>query len=319
MKKFSFLIVMLVLILGGIGAWWINGTMPANGSDTTYKTFSINKGEGVRQVANNLKTQGFIRDSIVFFLMVRQLGLDGKIQAGEFRISSSMNAEQIANTLQTATNDLRVTIPEGKRAEEIADILSTEFPNFDNSWRSQLVAKEGYLFPDTYSFPKDATIDTIISTMTNNYKTKYESLQGGRKKDLTEKEIVTIASLVEREARHDEDRPLVASVILNRYAVGMKLDIDATIQYALGYDTVSKRWWKENLSLDDLALNSPYNTYKVSGLPPTPISNPGLKALEAVVNPATTDYIFYISDKNGVNHYATTNDEQEANKKKYGL
>ena len=310
---------MLVLILGGIGAWWINGTMPANGSDTTYKTFSINKGEGVRQVANNLKTQGFIRDSIVFFLMVRQLGLDGKIQAGEFRISSSMNAEQIANTLQTATNDLRVTIPEGKRAEEIADILSTEFPNFDNSWRSQLVAKEGYLFPDTYSFPKDATIDTIISTMTNNYKTKYESLQGGRKKDLTEKEIVTIASLVEREARHDEDRPLVASVILNRYAVGMKLDIDATIQYALGYDTVSKRWWKENLSLDDLALNSPYNTYKVSGLPPTPISNPGLKALEAVVNPATTDYIFYISDKNGVNHYATTNDEQEANKKKYGL
>ena len=125
--------------------------------------------------------------------------------------------------------------------------------------------------------------------------------------------------MVEREARHDEDRPMVASVILNRYDIGMKLDIAATIQYALGFDKTTNRWWKKALSLDDLALNSAYNTYKVAVLPPTPIANPGIKALEATVHPAQTDYIFYITDSSGVNHYAKTNDEQEANKRKYGL
>lgn len=310
---------MIALIVGGIGAWWINGSAPANPANKNYQTFTINKGEGVKQIANNLKTQGLIKDPIIFFLLIRQMGLDGKIQAGEFRLSPAMNAAGIAKTLQTATNDFRVTIPEGKRAEEIADILSESFPQFDDTWRARLNENEGYLFPDTYSFPKDATIDQIIETMTANFKSKYETLSGGRKSTLTEKEIVTIASLVEREAKHDQDRPMVASVILNRYDIGMKLDIDATIQYALGYDQSTQRWWKAALTLDDLALSSPYNTYKVAGLPPTPIANPGQEALDAVVHPAETEYLFYISDSTGQNHYAKTNDEHEANKKKYGL
>lgn len=317
MKKFIALLFLIGIV--GAGAWWFNGTAPVDSGDTMLRTFTVNKGEGVKQIAANLKSQNLIKDPNVFYLLVKQLGLENKIQAGDFRISPAMNAEKIANTLQTAVNDFRVTIPEGKRAQEIADILSQSFPSFQDSWRQQLEAQEGYLFPDTYSFPKDATIDQIIKTMTDNFEAKYATLTGGQRNTLTEKEIVTIASLVEREARHDVDRPMVASVILNRYKIGMKLDIDATIQYALGYDKADKRWWKENLTVDDLALNSPYNTYKVSGLPPTPISNPGVKALEAVINPANTEYIFYISDKDGVNHYAKTNEEQEANKKKYGL
>lgn len=317
MKKLFFIIV--ILLFAGTWWWWTNGTSPVRPTDHSYVTFTVNKGDGVKQIGANLKEQGLIKDAFLFSLKVKQLGLDNKIQAGEFRLSPSMDAAEIATKLQTATNDLQVTIPEGKRAEEIADILSETFPNYDESWRAKLIEKEGYLFPDTYSFSKEADIDQIITIMTNTFTTKYAALSGPRKSDLSEKEIVTIASLVEREAKHDEDRPMVASVILNRYDQEMKLDIDATIQYALGYDKASGRWWKPALTYDDLDLQSGYNTYLKAGLPPTPIANPGVKALEAVMNPAQTDYLFYITDSNGVNHYAKTNDEHEANKKKYGL
>ncbi|MCL4387469.1 endolytic transglycosylase MltG, partial [Patescibacteria group bacterium] len=126
-----------------------------------------------------------------------------------------------------------------------------------------------------------------------------------------------VAYLIEREAKKDEDRPLVASVILNRFNIGMKLDIDATIQYALGYQEDEKRWWKKSLTLDDIKLNSPYNTYRVSGLPPTPISNPGLASLQAVVNPSDTNYLYYITDSKGINHYGKTLEEHNANIQKY--
>jgi UPF0755 protein len=317
MKKFSLVIVFLILITGGVLAWFINGSSPVSPHDKTTKTFSVKKGDTVRGIANNLKTQGFIKDPVIFFLIVKQLGLDEKLQAGDFLLSPSMNATKIAKSLQTGTYDVQVVIPEGKRAEEIADILRDRVVTYDNSWRDRLVEHEGYLFPDTYSFSKDVTIDEVIEIMRDNFEKRYTSIPNNS--TLSQKEIVTIASMVEREARHDQDRPLVASVILNRYRIGMKLDIDATIQYALGYQEDQKRWWKEALYIEDLALNSPYNTYKNAGLPPTPISNPGHAALSAVINPAKSDYFYYISDKSGNNHYARTNEEHEANKKKYGL
>src|SRR3989344_653345 len=127
---------------------------------------------------------------------------------------------------------------------------------------------------------------------------------------------VTIASLVERESKHDEDRPIVASVILNRLEIGMKLDIDATIQYAKG--KIDNKWWRPILRAD-YSLNSPYNTYQINGLPPGPISNPGLASLKAVVNPSNTSYLFYITDKTGTNRYAKTLAEQQENINKYGL
>lgn len=318
MKKFSFLIVILALILGGIGAWWIQGTAPADPTDTTQKNFSITKGEGVRQVANNLKEAGLIKDPVIFFLYLKQQGLDAKVQAGEFLLSPSMNASEIATALQSATSDIRVTIPEGKRAEEVADIVQQYFPNYDESWRSQLVTHEGYLFPDTYSFPKDADIDLIITTMTNNFEEKYNSISAGRNSAaLSKTDIVKIASLVEREAKHDEDRPIVASVILNRLNTGMSLDIDASVQYAIG---TSAKWWP---TLNDYARNiapqSPYNTYTNPGLPPTPISNPGLAVLQAVINAPDTDYVYYITDQNGINRYGKTLEEHNANIERYGL
>lgn len=319
MKKFSFLIVLILLIVGGFLVWWIGSTSAVNPNDTTQRTFVINKGVSVREIATDLKNGGFIKNTVAFFLLVKKNGLDGKIQAGQFYLSPAMNAEEVIQALQLGTHDIRITVPEGKRAEEVADILQQNFTTYEPGWRQILVEHEGYLFPDTYSFPKDAAIDQIVKTMTDNFDEKYATVNGARKATLTKKEIVTIASMVEREARHAEDRPLVAGVILNRYDIGMKLDIDATIQYALGYNDAEARWWKEGLTVDDLVLNSPYNTYKTASLPPTPIANPGLKALEAVVNPTNSDYIFYLTDSNGINHYAKTNQEHEANKQKYGL
>lgn len=319
MKKLIVVIIFIAVLLGGIFLWWNNGLLAANPNDKTSTIFVIEKGQGIREIANSLKQRGLIKDPVIFFLLIKQRGLDNKIQAGSFRLLPSMKAEEIAENLTHGTLDIWVTIPEGKRADEIADILKKKVPTYDTSWRQVLNQNEGYLFPDTYLIPKDADVNLVISIMKNNFNQKYASLNVSDTNTLSQKEIVTIASMIEREGRFAEDLPIVASVILNRYNIGMKLDIDATVQYALGYQAHEKTWWKKGLTYDDLALTSPYNTYKTLGLPPTPISNPGLGALQAVVNPAETDYLFYISDKTGHNHYAKTIAEHEANIKKYEL
>jgi UPF0755 protein len=226
-----------------------------------------------------------------------------------------MSAQQIATALTQSSEDIWVTIPEGKRADEIADILKEKIPTYEENWRTLLNQNEGYLFPDTYRIAKDATIEQIISQLRTTFDQKYQTVANTAGK--SKEELTTIASLIEREARHDEDRPLVSSVIHNRLDIGMKLDLDATIQYALGYQKAENTWWKRHLTYADLALSSPYNTYKVAGLPPTPISNPGVESLEAAANPANTEYFYYLSDTNGINHYSKTLEEQERNKEKY--
>ena len=317
MKKFSFLIVLLILIISGLGAWWINGIMPANPIDTKMQSFEVTQGEEVREIANALKSQGLIKDPIIFFLLIKQKGVGEKIQAGEFQLSPSMSAGKIADILQVARDDIEVTIPEGKRAEEIAAIFKKHLPNYQSSWEQQLIAQNGYLFPDTYSFHKNSDITTIISTMEDNFVKKYVSVSNGQSKSLTKAQIVTIASIVEREAKFPQDRPLVASVILNRLNAGMPLQVDATVQYAIG--TPSNWWPTLTDSGGNIAPNSPYNSYTNTGLPPTPISNPGLEALKAVMNAPQTNYLFYISDKSGHNHYEQTYAQQLADQQKYGL
>ncbi len=317
MKKLIVVIGILLIAVAAIGFWWSNGLLPAK-TDKTPTIFVVNKGEGVREIANRLKSQGLIRDPIVFFLFTRIQGLDKQIQAGDFRINASMTTPELAGALTHGTLDIWVTIPEGQRALEIAAALKEKLPGYKPSWDEELVKNEGYLFPDTYLIPRDADINFIISLLKNTFTNKYSAL-GTPQNGLTQNQVVIIASMVEREARHDEDRPLVASVILNRFDIGMKLDIDATIQYALGYQPEQSRWWKKDLTIDDLKLVSPYNTYRVAGLPPTPISNPGLASLKAVINPAKTNYLFYMTDSKGINHYAETLSQQNENIKKFGL
>lgn len=288
-----------------------------NKSDKTTKIFVINKGESLTSVVNNLSKEGLIRNRLVFFLIVKKLGIEKTIQAGDFRLSPSLNAYQIAENLTHGTLDVWVTLIEGTRKEEMAQVIGKELDIPEVEFIQE--AKEGYMFPDTYLFPKDATATSVVQILENNFNKKFgpELQQKGKEKDLSATETIILASLVEREARLSNDRPLVASVILNRFKQGIKLDIDATVQYALGYQSQEKSWWKKVLSLDDLKIDSPYNTYKNKGLPPAPICNPGLAAIEAVVNAPETDYLYYLSDKTGKMHYAATLEEHNGNIRKY--
>lgn len=317
MRKLAIVAALFAILLIGYLFWWNNGVAAVNKDNKSEVVFVVGKNQSVRIIANSLKREKLIKDPIVFFILVEKLGLDKKIQAGDHRLSQSMTAEQIAKNLTLATNDVWVTIPEGYRAQEIADILEKDIHSFDKSWRKILEDNEGHLFPDTYLIPKNAAVTQIVSIMKNNFDNKFLQVEQNKNPDLDDERIVKVASLVEREARLPSDRPLVASVIYNRLKIGMKLDVDATVQYVLGYQSDAKRWWKKNLTEDDLNIDSPYNTYRNPGLPPAPISNPGLDSLNAAANPAKTDYLYYLSDSKGKNHYAATLEEHNANKQKY--
>ncbi len=315
MKKIFIIFLIFACFIIGFYIWWKNGIAPADAKNTTNKTFIVVQGEATRLIVDDLKKSGLVRDPIVFFLLLKKTGIDGKIQAGQFLLNPSMSAEEILQKLQVGKFDVNVTIPEGKRAQEIADIFQEKMPGYDETWRDKLDQNEGYLFPDTYLFPRNAGIEEIITVMKNNFDKKYTQVVNNTV--LSKNEIVIIASLIEREAKHSEDRPLVSSVIHNRLNLGMKLDIDATVQYALGFDQTEKTWWKKELTHEDLKIDSPYNIYRNPGLPPGPICNPGIASIIAAAKPAQTDFLYYVSDKEGNNHYARTLEEHNNNINKY--
>jgi UPF0755 protein len=317
MKRLITVAVLFIILAAGLALWWENGLMSANSSNKTAQIFVVKKEEGVREIANNLKAAGLIRDPIVFFLYTRLNGLDKQLQAGDFRLNPSMNTNDIANGLTHGTLDIWTTIPEGLRAEEVAAILKDKVPSYEDSWRAVLDANEGYLFPDTYLIPRDADVNTIVAMMKNNFQAKYDSVKDTKTTILTDAQTVIIASIIEREAVFAEDRPLVASVLINRLNLGMPLGSDPTVMYALGYQPSEKTWWKKDLTADDLLINSPYNTRKDAGLPPTAISNPGLSSIKAALAPSKTDYLFFFSDKQGHLHFATTMAGHNANIQKY--
>lgn len=299
MKK----VVIVVLVLVGLGlvgaGWWHNSLLPVNTADSKTREFVIAKGDGVREIAVKLREAGLIRDQVAFFLLVKKLGLEKNIQAGSYKLTAALSAEELANRLTVGTEDTWITIPEGWRSEEIAEYLS-EF-----GFQGDTI--DGRLFPDTYLVPKLATVEQIVNLMQKNFTDKVTFPVSD--------DQLTVASMVEREARTDTDRLLVASVIYNRLAAGMALDIDATVQYAIGKTTDG--WWKKELTPQDIKIDSPYNTYQNAGLPPAPICHPGLASIKAAVTPAKTDYLYYISDKNGKIHFAKTLEEHNANVAKY--
>lgn len=308
------LVVFVIIFL----VWWQNGLSASDPKNTTPTIFVVKNGEGVRIIANNLKEKGLIKDPIVFFLLTKERGLDKQIQAGDFRLNPSMSADEIATSLTHGTLDIWLTITEGLRADEIADLLQEKIPGYKEQWRQVLDQNEGYLFPDTYLIPRDADLNLIVSILKNNFSEKYESVKSEKTTVLSDLQTLIIASLIEREAAFPQDRPLVAGVLINRLNIGMPLQVDPTVQYALGYQKDSKSWWKKDLTFEDLKINSPYNTYENPGLPPGPISNPGLSAIKAALNPAKTDYLYYYSDKKGHLHFAKTLEGHNANIQKYG-
>lgn len=316
MRRLLLFIIVLVIAACGVFLWWKNG-IEAVSSNTTLQRFVVPENFTTNQIAAKLKSEDLIKDQLVFVLLAKKDGFDGKLQSGEFLISQSMNPREILSTVSKGSTQVWVTIPEGLRATEISQILQNKIPTFNSSWTSRLVANEGYLFPDTYLFSKKSTIDEIVSAMKNNFDLKYQEAAANKTASLSQNQVVILASIVQREAITAHDMQYVASVLENRLSIGMALGSDVTLEYALGYQTNEHTWWKKDLSADDLTLQTPYNTRVNAGLPPTPISNPGLVALEAVLNPPQSNFLYYVSDKNGVLHFAATLQQHNANVAKY--
>lgn len=313
MRKGRILFVGLLVLLLGLFLWWQNGIQAPDSRNNEESIFVVNKGAAIRQIGNSLKDQGFIKDPVIFFLYVKKESIDTEIQAGSYRLSPSMTLPQVMNNLQHGTIDIWVTIPEGYRAEEIAEVLESSLSSYGPNWIEVLKNNEGYLFPDTYLFPLEADVDSIVSIMRNNFNAKIDSV-GLNSNSPNLHEIVTIASLIEREAIKNDEKFIISSVIKNRLDNGMGLDIDATLQYIIGGGSVG--WWNVPTG-EERRIDSPYNTYKYSGLPPGPIANPGIVAIEAALNPSKSLYYFYIHDTNGDIHFAKTLSEHNANVNKY--
>lgn len=312
MKKSVVVFTLLTLVALSLFVWWKNGAAAVNTRSHEQKLFVIARGATVREIGKNLKDEGLIRDPIVFFLYIKKQGSDKSIQAGDYRLSPAMDLRKLVDTLNHGTLDVWVTVPEGYRADEIADLLKKNVKTYKDSWREELNNNEGFLFPDTYLIPTDASIETIITIMKNNFYKKIEEL-GIKENDPSLKETVIVASIVEREAKNAEDKAGVASVLYNRLRIGMPLQVDASVQYVLGKDGA---WWK-NPTSQDLKVDSTYNTYLNPGLTPGPISNPGLEALKVSYNPPKTSYLYYVSDDKGRLHFANTLDSHNKNINKY--
>ena len=293
-------------------------------------TFEIKKGDGVSEISDSLYGKGAINSSILFkaYLIVNKLHTN--VQAGVYKIPAGSNVMQIARMFQRGTNDIKITFLEGWRVEEFAREAGKKFEKIDYEKLVSLAKNdEGYLFPDTYFFNVDVSEEALLAKLRANFTSKTKNIltdSALARADLNKSEAVILASIVEREVSKEEDRPVVAGILISRYKNGFKLDADATVQYAIlgngNYASTSEsldefNWWILNLSNNDLLIDSPYNTRKSIGLPPTPISNPGLSAIKAVLNYKTSSYNYYLTDKDGITHFAKTLEEHTDNVRKY--
>lgn len=284
-------------------------------NDPSPVPFTIDVGENARMVAERLAAQGFITDADIFRLFLRYNGLDASLEAGDYQLRRNMDMRQIALALQKANfEEVVVTIPEGWRAEQVAELL-TQAEIMDGGLFLGVVRQgsaidhplladrppgasyEGYLFPDTYRLPLDGTPEDLIRRMLDNMATKLPSnvIQLARDQGRSFHNVLIIASIVEREAVVAEERTTIASVYWNRIDQGMRLQADPTVQYAMGYQPASGQWWKTPVTLEEYqAVDSPYNTYMYDGLPPGPIANPGADSIMAALQPADTNYLFFM-------------------------
>lgn len=329
LKKFSFFILLLIAAIIGGFFWWRWAVSPVSEKPGQSQIFVIHKGESLSLTAQRLKDAGLVRDASAFKLLILAKGLSGEIQAGDFRVNPSWSTEEIAYLLTHGSLDIWLIFPEGWRREEFGRRLAANLDEFSYPQFIQLTDElEGYLFPDTYLIPKDASPSSAIKIFTNNFEKKYslELESVAEKKGLTENEVIILASIVERECRAEGDRSIVAGILLKRWQENWPLQADATVQYAVANSRQLDNWtieelnnfdWWEPVKKSDLGINSSYNTYEYRGLPPGPICNPGLASIEAVIYPQETDYWFYLSDTKGEVHYAKTDKEHEENIEKY--
>jgi len=300
------------------------------------QNFFISQGESVPMICLRLEKAGLIHDAELMRIYLMYTGLDRTLQSGQFTLSTAMSPVQIAAKLLDATpKDAVITILPGWRIEEIAvNVAGSGLPISSEVFISaayapsqellsilpveSLSSLEGFLYPDTYILPRDSSIENLLEMMVINFVNNVDGtmMDGFERQGLSLVEAVNLASIVEREAVVDEEKPLIASVLFNRLKIGMRLETDPTVQYALGYDEEWQSWWKSPLFISDLSVESPYNTYQNFGLPPGPISNPDLGSLRAVAFPAETPYYFFRAacDNSGRHNFAITFEEHLNNR-----
>lgn len=330
MKLIRIIFLLLILSAGIFGIYhisrYVNVSKTPLGASTEKVRFDIEQGMTGTDVLNALAEKGLVqKDDIRYLKVYMRLNKVPALKEGTYRIPGNLTPSELFTTLQNPENpDIWITIPEGMRKDQIAKLLDEEYSQIEEAVFNKdkflqltedasyiatlglnvtdLKNLEGFLFPDKYLIPKEATEDYIIKTLVNTFITK----TGGT---YTYEDIV-IASMVEREGLNDLDRPMIADIIKRRMAEGWLLQIDATLNYYY-------KDWRRQLSTEDIKFDQPYNTYTRTGLPPTPICNPGLSSINATKNPKSNDYYYYLHDSEGRIYYGKTYQEHVLNIQNY--
>lgn len=327
MKKIFFLL--LFVIISGI---WFGWSIYAPSQFESQTVFKVDSGMSATEIADKLKERGIINKRLFFLWYVKSVGADKKFVSGSHQIAPKSSIVRVVEQLQRKDNidkEKKITIIEGWRIREIADYLEKNglgpIEEFNEAikiekWREQydflqnskINSLEGFLFPDTYRVFSDAKPADIIKKMLDNFNNKITAEMRAKLKTDGRNlyDALILASIIEREALYDEDRYMISSIFLNRIREGIGLQSDATVNYVTGKKT-------SRPSYADLAVDSPYNTYKYRGLPPGPISNPGLASIKASIYPQVNPYYFFLTDKDGRAHFGKTYADHQANIVKY--
>lgn len=339
-------VIVLLAAVVGVGAWQVLetpgdlvneqpprlGRTPSPGTEIV--TVSVEEGESAREIAEKLEEAGVIQSARLFRVLAALMALEDSLKAGDYEFERGETAASAVRRIsQGLTSSMVVTIPEGLRLEEIAELLerrgvisANEFLRaqgdvYTASFLEKLppnVGLEGYLFPATYGFSRKAGGHEVVQRLLDAFDQRFveEILPRLTAGGGSLHETIALAAIIEREAGAPDDRPLIGSVFANRLEQGWPLQADPTIQYALGSDPASARrfgYWKRDLTAADLNTDSPYNTYENLGLPPGPIANPGVDSILAALEPADTNYLFFFTRPDGVTLFAETLEDHRRN------
>ncbi len=314
------------IIVGAASVWFRNAVYVDRELPVQQTDVIIPRGATFSQVVAALQEKRVLQHPLAFRLLARLRHVDADVKAGEYRFPAHQTSDGVLQRLVRGEQfAVWVTIPEGWTAREIGQALASRALGDASTYERTFLRSrgielggvrtpnlEGYLFPSTYLVPTDDTPEQIAKILVDQFRHELPPDAAARAKALgrTVPEVATIASLIEREGKVDEDRPLIASVIYNRLRLGMPLEVDASIEYTFPehHDVITKR---------DLQIDSPYNTYRHTGLPPTPIANPGKASLDAAFRPAKTDYLYYVAKPDGHSAFAKTLQEHNANVERY--
>ncbi len=332
MKKFefnpgqSFVGILAAVVLGILLAFYSLILLWPQGNPYDSVKVTIPKGASLKEVSTTLQDYNIIRNERSFLLAVKTLGYEKDMPAGRFKlVKASTNFDIIDQLVNGIQVNKRVTILEGWTidviAEELHDKIGIDQDEFKSACTNELLlwkwgisekTVEGYLFPNTYLFSEEEDVQDIIGRMINEYKQRITLEFRDRMQELgmEEKEIITLASIIEGEAIYDKERAVISGVYHNRLNIGMRLQADPTIQYIINDSP-------RRLLNKDLKIKSPYNTYLNKGLPPGPINNPGIESIKAALYPAETDYIYFVARGDGYHTFSKTKEEHNIAKRKF--